>query len=39
MGALLHLCELAMSGQISPEQAVDAGQRFLAGGLAALDLL
>jgi AcrR family transcriptional regulator len=39
MGALLHLCELAMSGQISPEQAVDAGQRFLAGGLGALDLL
>ena len=39
MGALLHLCELAMAGQIAPEQAVDAGQRFLAGGLGALDLL
>jgi AcrR family transcriptional regulator len=39
MGALLHLCELAMSGQISAEQAVDAGQRFLAGGLGALGLL
>jgi len=39
MGALLHLCELAMAGQLSHEQAVDAGQRFLAGGLGALDLL
>ena len=39
MGALLHLCELALAGQITAEQAVEAGQRFLAGGLGALDLL
>ena len=39
MGALLHLCELALAGQITTEQAVEAGQRFLAGGLGALDLI
>ncbi len=39
MGALFHLCELALAGQISQEEAVDAGRRFLAGGLGALDLL
>jgi AcrR family transcriptional regulator len=39
MGAVLHLCELALAGQITGEQAVDAGRRFLAGGLGALDLL
>ena len=39
MGALFHVCELALAGQISRDEAVDAGQRFLAGGLGALDLL
>lgn len=39
MGALLHMCELAMAGQVTDEQAIDAAQRFVAGGLRALDLL
>jgi len=38
MGALLHVCELAMAGQVSREQAIDVAQRFLRGGLDALDL-
>ena len=39
MGALLHVCELAMADQVSREQAIEASQRFLRGGLAALDLV
>jgi hypothetical protein len=39
LGALLHLCELALAGQITRADAVAAGQRFLASGLGALDLL
>lgn len=39
MGALLHVCELAMADQVSREQAIEAAQRFLRGGLAALDLV
>jgi AcrR family transcriptional regulator len=39
MGALLHVCELWMAGQITREQAVDVSQRFLTAGLAALDLV
>jgi len=39
MGALFHVCELALAGQVSRDEAVDVGQRFLAGGLGALDLL
>jgi AcrR family transcriptional regulator len=39
MGALLHVCELAMAGQLSEEQAIDTARRFLAGGLGELDLL
>jgi AcrR family transcriptional regulator len=39
MGAVLHVCELARAGQVSAEQAVDLAQRFVAGGLGALDLI
>ena len=39
MGALLHVCELAMADQVSREQAIDVARRFLRGGLAALDLV
>lgn len=39
MGALLHVCELAMADQVSHEQAIDVARRFLRGGLAALDLV
>jgi hypothetical protein len=39
MGAVLHVCELAMAGQVTAEQAVDLAQRFVAGGLGALDLV
>jgi AcrR family transcriptional regulator len=38
MGALLHVCELAMADQVSREQAIYVAQRFLRGGLDALDL-
>ncbi len=39
MGALLHVCELWMAGQITREQAVEVTHRFLVAGLAELDLL
>jgi len=39
MGALLHVCELWMAGQITGEQAADVAQRFVLGGLAELDLI
>ena len=39
MGAVLHVCELAMAGQVSAEQAVELAQRFVVAGLAALDLV
>jgi AcrR family transcriptional regulator len=39
MGALLHVCELWMAGQITRGQTVDVSHRFLAAGLAELDLL
>jgi hypothetical protein len=39
MGAVLHVSELAMAGQVTAEQAVDLAQRFVAGGLGALDLV
>jgi AcrR family transcriptional regulator len=39
MGALLHVCELWMAGQITRKQAVDVAHRFLAAGLAELDLI
>ncbi|MBN2623291.1 MAG: TetR/AcrR family transcriptional regulator [Acidimicrobiales bacterium] len=39
LGALLHICELAMGGQVTDDQAVEIAQRFLTAGLKALDLL
>jgi AcrR family transcriptional regulator len=39
MGALLHVCELWMAGQIDREQAVEVTQRFVAAGLGELGLL
>jgi hypothetical protein len=33
------VCELAMAGQVTAEQAVDLAQRFVAGGLGAVDLI
>ena len=39
MGALLHLCELWMSGQLPKDEAARAGRRFVQAGLIALDLL
>lgn len=39
MGALLHVCELSMAGQVTEDEAVEVAQRFLGGGLAALDLV
>ena len=35
MEVVLHVCELAMAGQVTAEQAVDLAQRFVAGGLGA----
>jgi len=39
LGVLLHLSELLLAGQLGHDEAVDAAQRFVAAGLAALDLL
>jgi AcrR family transcriptional regulator len=39
MGAVLQVCELWMAGQITLDQAVDVSQRFMAAGLAALELI
>jgi AcrR family transcriptional regulator len=39
MGALLHVCELWMGGQVSEEEAVEVARRFVGGGLSALELL
>jgi AcrR family transcriptional regulator len=39
LGALLHVCELRLAGQVSEDEAVEVAQRFLAAGLDALDLL
>ena len=39
LGVLLHVCELWMAGQLGRDEAVDAAQRFIGAGLAALDLL
>jgi AcrR family transcriptional regulator len=39
LGVVLHVCELAMAGQLSRDEAVDAAQRFTIAGLTALDLL
>jgi len=39
LGAVLQVCELRMSGQVGDAEAVDVAERFVRGGLAALDLL
>jgi AcrR family transcriptional regulator len=39
LGVVLHVCELAMAGQLSRDEAVEAAQRFTTAGLTALDLL
>jgi AcrR family transcriptional regulator len=39
MGALLHVCELWMSGQVSKDEAGSSARRFVRAGLAALDLV
>ncbi|HET6950871.1 MAG TPA: TetR/AcrR family transcriptional regulator [Acidimicrobiales bacterium] len=39
MGAVLHVGELAMAGQVSDEEAVDLACRFVVAGLGALDLV
>lgn len=38
MGAVLQVCELALAGQMTRDEAVEAAQRFVRGGLAALGL-
>jgi AcrR family transcriptional regulator len=39
MGALLHVCELSMAGQIERDEATDVAQRFVHAGLAGLGLI
>lgn len=39
LGAVLHVCELHLAGQVTAEQATDVAQRFVRGGLETLDLL
>jgi hypothetical protein len=39
MGAVLHVCELWMAGQLTAEQANESALRFVRAGLAALDLI
>jgi AcrR family transcriptional regulator len=39
MGAVLQVCEMRLAGQITRDQAVEVSQRFVAAGVAALDLL
>ncbi len=39
MGALLHVCELWMAGQITQDQATSTAEQYIRAGLAALDLL
>ena len=39
MGALLHVCELSMAGQIERDEATDVAQRFVHAGLAGLGLV
>jgi AcrR family transcriptional regulator len=38
IGAALQVCELALSDQVTADEAVDAAQRFVRGGLAGLGL-
>ena len=37
LGAVLQVCELAMSGQVPRQQAIELGQRFVAAGPGGLD--
>lgn len=39
LGALLHVCELCLAGQITDEQAIEVAQRFVLAGLQGLDLV
>jgi AcrR family transcriptional regulator len=39
LGAVLHVCELQLAGQVSGDEATEVAQRFVRGGLTALDLL
>ena len=39
LGALLHVCELCLAGQITDEQAIEVAQRFVLTGLQGLDLV
>ena len=39
MGAVLHVCELALGGQVSRDEAVEVAQQFVGSGLAGLGLL
>ena len=39
LGALLHVCELWMAGQLTAEQANESALSFVQAGLAALDLI
>ncbi|HEY8525253.1 MAG TPA: TetR/AcrR family transcriptional regulator [Acidimicrobiales bacterium] len=39
LGAVLHVCELQLAGQITGEEATDVAQRFVRGGLDALGLI
>jgi AcrR family transcriptional regulator len=39
VGAVLQVCELAQADQVTADQAVEAAQRFVRGGLASLGLL
>jgi AcrR family transcriptional regulator len=38
MGAVLHLCELGLAGQVTRDEAIDVARRFVDGGLAGLGL-
>jgi hypothetical protein len=39
LGAVLHVCELWMSGQLTAEQANESALRFVRAGLDALGLI
>jgi AcrR family transcriptional regulator len=39
LGAVLQVCEMAMSAQVPRDEAIALGQRFVAAGLGALDLV
>jgi AcrR family transcriptional regulator len=39
LGALLHVCELWMAGQITQDEATDTAERYVRAGLSDLDLL